>query len=109
MVTVTRASLGSLLQSGAFMILFSCFVAQVWDSMDKFLSGKTTTAVRSKAEEKGGMPLPSIILCPGFKPELSREINDKSPDAWPLISYYDSYPDHNGNELKMLPWWLMYR
>ncbi len=103
---IERQANSKLLEHLAFAVLMSCFVLQVWESMDKFLSGKTTTTIRTKSNDDEGMLLPNVILCPGYRPHLSEDFVNRDVHPWPINTFYDSYPELRGNEqayLLMIP------
>ncbi len=52
----------------AFAALCALFVLQVWGSVEKYLAKRSTMTLDSGVETS--LPLPSLALCPGFRPSM---------------------------------------
>ncbi len=77
-------------------------LTQVYGSVVKFISGMTTMASTIKwnqgggAEDKGGLELPTLAVCPGYRPEVARGFLKRGFDhAWALPDYFHSHPEED--------------
>ncbi len=87
------------------LILIIGFAFQVRESVSKYLSGKTTTAIEWKSES--ALPLPTLSFCPGFKNGGLKPV--RKPDKeLAILSYFDTHNVSETTEEELMTWWNNY-
>ncbi len=88
--------------SVTFLLLAACFFFHVYGSVEKFVRGMTTVASTIRwGEDDGdddrGLWMPSMAICPGYRPRVSRDLIRRGLlERWPLPNYFDSHPEDEG-------------